>query len=104
MYVDDIIITGSNSQLVQQTITSFQSVFALKDLGVLNYFLGVQVLYNKFGIHLSQSKHITDLLAKVHMQDSTPCYTPMLSRVAFTKIDSEPFPDVTLYRSTIGAL
>ncbi|KAH9754624.1 retrovirus-related pol polyprotein from transposon RE1 [Citrus sinensis] len=104
VYVDDIIITGSNPQLVQQTITNFQSVFALKDLGALNYFLGVQVLYNKSGIHLSQSKYITDLLAKVHMQDSTPCSTSMLSEVAFTKTDSEPFSNVTLYRSTIGAL
>ncbi|KAH9762091.1 retrovirus-related pol polyprotein from transposon RE1 [Citrus sinensis] len=104
VYVDDIIITGSSPQLVQHTIINFQSAFALKDLGALNYFLGVQVLYNKSGIHLSQSKYITDLLAKVHKQDSTPCSTPMLSRVAFTKADGEPFSDVTLYRSTIGAL
>ena len=38
------------------------------------------------------------------MQDSTLCYTHMLSGVAFTKADSESFSDVTLYRSTIGAL
>ncbi|KAH9800494.1 retrovirus-related pol polyprotein from transposon RE1 [Citrus sinensis] len=104
VYVDDIIITGSSPQLVQQAIINFQSAFALKDLGALNYFLGVQVLYNKSGIHFSQSKYITDLLAKVHMQDNTPCSTPMLSGVAFTKADGEPFSDVTLYRSTIGAL
>ncbi|KAH9686754.1 Disease resistance protein [Citrus sinensis] len=104
VYVNDIIITGSNSQLVQQIIINFQSAFALKDLGALNYFLGVQVLYNKSSIHLSQSKYITDLLDRVQMQDSTPCSTPVVSGVSLTKGDSESFSDVTLYRSTIGAL
>ena len=104
VYVDDIIIAGSNSQLVQQIITNFQSTFALKDLGALNYFMGVQVLYNKIGVHLSQSKYITDLLENVLMQDNTLCFTLMVSREAFTKADSEHFLDVTLYRSTIGAL
>lgn len=91
VYVDDIILTGSSPQLVQQVNTDLQSTFTLKDLGELNYFLGIQVTRNTLGLHISQSKYIVDLLGKVNMQDSTPCSTPMASRIPLTKADSELF-------------
>ena len=43
LYVDDIIITWNNSKHVSSLITALISVFELKDLGALNYFLGVQI-------------------------------------------------------------
>lgn len=46
MYADDIIITGSNAQLIQQVIDNLESTFAVKDLSELNYFLGIQVTKN----------------------------------------------------------
>ena len=57
LYVDDIIITGNNSQHVSSLIAAISSVFELKDLGVLNYFLGVQISRTQFGLTLSQSKY-----------------------------------------------
>ena len=66
-YVDDIIITGLSDQLVQQVITNMQNAFALKDLGKLNYFLGIEVTKTASGMYLSQSKYIADLLAKHNM-------------------------------------
>lgn len=91
VYVDDIILTGSSPQLVQQVNTDLQSTFTLKDLGELNYFLGIQVTRNTLGLHISQSKYIVDLLGKVNMQDSTPCSTLMASGIPLTKADSELF-------------
>lgn len=64
VYVDDIIITGSNAQLIQQVIDNLKSTFALKDLSELNYFLGIQVTKNQLGLHLSKSKYVVDLLGK----------------------------------------
>lgn len=104
VYVDDIVITGSNLLLVAQVISDLQSTFALKDLGELNYFLGIQVTKNPASLPLSQSKYITDLLAKVNMQDSTLCSTHMASGVYLTKDTGLSFLDVTLYRSIVGAL
>ena len=104
VYVDDIIVTGSSTCLIQQVISNLQSTFALKDLGELNYFLGIQVVKNSSGLHLSQSKYIVDLLHKVNLQDCTPCSTPMAAGTSLTKSDSELFANATLYRSTIGAL
>ena len=52
LYVDDIIITGNNSQHVSSLIAIHSSVFELKDLGDLNYFLGVQISRTQFGLTL----------------------------------------------------
>ncbi|KAH9689176.1 retrovirus-related pol polyprotein from transposon RE1 [Citrus sinensis] len=104
VYVDDIIVTGSDSTQIQQVITNLQTTFALKDLGELHYFLGIQVTKTATGLHLSQTKYIADLLNKVKMQDCTPCSTPMAANVPLTKTDSDLFANATLYRSTIGAL
>ena len=43
LYVDDIIITGSNPSKVQRIITELSEVFELKDMGRLTYFLGLQI-------------------------------------------------------------
>lgn len=42
IYVDDIIVTGSNSHSISQLIGSSQADFALNDRGPLNYFIGVE--------------------------------------------------------------
>ena len=58
IYVDGIIVTGFNTVLVRQVVSSLHSQFALKDLGILNYFLGVEVCWQGFSLHLSQTKYI----------------------------------------------
>ena len=75
--MDDIIVTGSNYQLVQQVILNMQKTFALKDLGELNYFLGIEVSKTTNGFYLSQAKYIADLLAKHNMANCSPVPTPM---------------------------
>ena len=67
IYVDDILIKGSNSVELQSFIAKFSKVFALKDLGNLSHFLGIEVLYGTSCIYLSQRKYIRDLLSKVQL-------------------------------------
>ena len=67
IYVDDILITGSNSSELESFIVEFSTMFALKDLGALSYFLGIEVLYDTDCIYLSQRKYIRDFLSKVEM-------------------------------------
>lgn len=70
LYVDDII-----ASIIQQ----LSSDFDLKDLGLLHYFLGLQIDYNNVGLFVHQTKYATDLLAKLAMTDCKPCKTPCKS-------------------------
>ncbi|CAN6717967.1 unnamed protein product [Malus baccata var. baccata] len=80
LYVDDIILTGSSSQKVQEVITELAAVFELKDMGRLTYFLGLQVQYKVNGdIFIRQSKYIKDLLHKAGMDSCKPATTPLLA-------------------------
>ena len=76
LYVDDIIITGNNSAHIAQLIVALSTIFELKDLGSLNYFLGIQISHSKFGITLTQSKYAFDILYRFHMENSKPTKTP----------------------------
>eukprot|EP00253_Pinus_taeda_P009585 PITA_09585 len=56
LYVDDLILTGSDPNLINHVKSSLKEKFEMRDLGHLHYFLGLQVLQSKevqFGIHYS---------------------------------------------------
>lgn len=53
LYVDDIIITGNDSFQIWNLITTLGHVFELKDLGSLNYFLGIQITKSSYGLTLT---------------------------------------------------
>jgi hypothetical protein len=55
VYVDDIILTASNTQLLQRVIEELRREFAIKDLGALRFFLGVQVRRDDTGFFLTQA-------------------------------------------------
>ena len=57
VYVDDIILTGSNHFAIQTILAKIRAEFAIKDLGRLSYFLGLEVHYGANGIFLSQAKN-----------------------------------------------
>ena len=104
IYVDDIIITGSSSTQISSLIAKLNSVFALRDLGKLSYFLGLEVTYHNDSITLSQSKYVADLLHRTAMFDTKPAHTPGAVGKNLSKFDGDPLTDVTQYRSVVGAL
>ncbi|XP_070662205.1 uncharacterized protein [Malus domestica] len=105
LYVDDIIITGSSSQLIQQVVNDLGSVFNMKDMGKLTYFLGLQITYRENGdIFINQSKYVTDLLNKARMVNCRPCSTPSKPHTQLLKDEGEPRSDPTIYRILVGAL
>jgi hypothetical protein len=67
VYVNDIILTGNHSATITVIINKLQADFAMKDLGSLTYFLGIQATRDSTGLHLRQSKYILDHLERTQM-------------------------------------
>ena len=63
IYVDTILVTSIEAQFIIDLVTKLHKEFAFKDLGLINYFLGIQVTHTSNGLHLSQMKYIRDMLA-----------------------------------------
>ena len=103
VYVDDLILTGNDETTITTFISRLNHEFAIKDLGDLNYFLGLEVVYTDHGLFLTQSKYASDILKRANLYDSKPVSTPLAPHVSFTT-DGLSFSDPTLYRSLVGAL
>ncbi|KAK4269918.1 hypothetical protein QN277_023014 [Acacia crassicarpa] len=79
VYVDDIVIIGSNISGISDLKIFLNSQFQTKDLGPLKYFLGIEVLRSKKGILLYQRKYILDLLNETGKLGAAPSTIPMIS-------------------------
>ncbi|KAG6414359.1 hypothetical protein SASPL_127081 [Salvia splendens] len=77
--------------------------FAIKDLGRLNYFLGLEVSYTHDGLFIGQAKYAHDILKRAELLDSKPVATPLSAGEVLVR-DGSPFRDPTLYRSLVGVL
>ncbi|KAM1143556.1 hypothetical protein ACFX15_031820 [Malus domestica] len=104
LYVDDIILTGSNDSLVQSVITQLTQEFDMKDLGLLHFFLGLQIEYQSQRLLVHQTKYIKKILQKANMVYCKPCHTPCHSNQKLLNHGSPPFSDPSYYRSLVGAL
>ncbi|XP_016205745.1 uncharacterized protein LOC107646063 [Arachis ipaensis] len=94
----------SDSEIIK-LISQLNSIFALKDLGEFNFFLGIEATKTTSGSYiLSQSKYIRDLLVRSKMHESHPISTPMITSTKLSAHGSDVFDNPTHYRSIVGAL
>ncbi|XP_070020752.1 uncharacterized mitochondrial protein AtMg00810-like [Nicotiana sylvestris] len=77
VYVDDLMISGSSSNLVNDAKTILHSKFKVKDLGKLRYFLGIEVSRSKKGILLNKRKYALELILEVGLSGVKPVATPI---------------------------
>jgi len=78
-------VTGSVESEITKLIQHVQSIFQVKDLGSLSYFLGVEVDRQPQGLHLHQTRYIYDLLNQTNMAGAKPLASPT---VASSKLSS----------------
>lgn len=85
---------------------NLQQEFALKDLGDLHYFLGIEVNKCTDGIVLTQGKYVSDLLKNACMTNCKPVSTPLSTSEKLSLHSGSPLgpEDATRYRSIVGAL
>lgn len=103
IYVDDIVITGSNEKCISQLKFLLHQKFSIKDLGILKYFLGLEVAYSKKGIFLNQRKYVLDLLQETGKSGVVPADTPVDTKA---KLDEtgDLLSDVGQYQRLVGRL
>jgi Reverse transcriptase (RNA-dependent DNA polymerase) len=104
VYVDDIIVTGSNLIQVEQCINQLSRNFSIRNLGDLHFFFGIEVSKTPDGLLLTQTKYLTDLLQRVNMSTCKSVSSPMASRTSLSKHGSVPCENPHLYRSVVGGL
>ena len=103
LYVDDLFLIGS-SRLIKDCKENLATEFDMKDLGLMHYFLGLEVWQQKGEIFLGQGRYATETLKRFKMEDCRPMATPMITN--WKKIDTseDDEADPTLYRQLIGSL
>ena len=75
--------------------------FEMKDLGLMHYFLGLEVWQSSEGIFLNQGKYVVEILKRLKCKVMA---TPMYSNLKLLADDSLELVDVTHYRQIIGSL
>uniref|UniRef100_A0A2N9GEP2 Reverse transcriptase Ty1/copia-type domain-containing protein n=1 Tax=Fagus sylvatica TaxID=28930 RepID=A0A2N9GEP2_FAGSY len=78
--------------------------FALKDLGPLHFFLGVEAHKVDSGMYLSQRRYITNLLRKTNLHEAKPVSSPMASSTILSQYTGSSLSDPSSYRSVVGSL
>ncbi|XP_026378567.1 uncharacterized protein LOC113273007 [Papaver somniferum] len=106
IYVDDILLIGSSEFLLSSFFKKLSTVFSMKDLGDLHYFLGIEVKHDSStnSLVLTQSKYTVELLQRTGMIDCKPCNTPVANGLRAPVNDGELLSDPTEYRNIVGAL
>ena len=77
LYVDDMLLTGNCTDLLQKLLADLNNQFRMKDLGKMHYFLGIQAIFHESGLFLSQERYARDLLAVAGMTDCALVNTPL---------------------------
>ncbi|KAL8097015.1 hypothetical protein AgCh_030193 [Apium graveolens] len=104
LYVDDMIITGDDCDGIESLKRELARCFAMKDLDLLRYFLGIEVASLPKGYLLCQSKYIADLLDRARLTDNKTVETPLEMNARYSSSDGLPLADPTLYRTIVDSL
>ena len=76
----------------------------MKDLGPLNYFLGLEVSSSADSYYLTQAKYTSDLISRTSITDSKIVDTPIEYNCLLNSHDGESLSDAPLYRQLVGSL
>ena len=78
--------------------------FDMKDLGLMNYYLGLEVWQKRGEVFLGQGKYIVKILQKFGMMDCKSMATPMVTNLKKLRDFDSDLVDASLYQKLIGSL
>ena len=103
LYVDDMLIVGSNEYMINTTKELLNSQFDMKDMGLADVILGIKILRTSDGLILSQSHYVDKILEKFNKDDSGVARTPIDTGLHLSKNKSESISQLE-YSRVIGSL
>ncbi|PWA84739.1 zinc finger, CCHC-type [Artemisia annua] len=104
VYVDDLIITGTPKDEIDKFKAQMEDKFEMSDLGLLAYYLGIEVSQAGGNISIKHSAYATKILKEVGMTDCNETLIPMDPGTRLTKNTEGTMVNSTEYISLIGCL
>jgi hypothetical protein len=104
VYIDDLVIMGGNLDELKQIKEEMKSTFQMADLGLLQYYLGLEVSQGEGGITVCQRAYALKIMAVASMEGCNLSHISMESRLKLSKSSTAPLVDATKYRRIVGAL
>ena len=96
LYVDDMFLAGEE-KLIKDARRRLATKFEMKDLGMMHYFLGMEVWKSTDGVFLGQGKYTVEILKRFGMIDCKEITTPMASNLKLLCDASSKIVDATMY-------
>jgi hypothetical protein len=104
VYVDDLIIIGTSTQAIEEFRQEMKERFQMSDLGLLSYYLGIEVVQGVAGIALCQPAYTGKLLDWCGLSSCNPAAPPMENILKLSRSSTKAPVNVTEYQGIIGAL
>ncbi|XP_056688834.1 uncharacterized mitochondrial protein AtMg00810-like [Spinacia oleracea] len=104
VYVDDILLIGNHVPTINSLKKHLDAVFSIKDLGVMSYFLGIEVGYLPDGVVLTQKKFTKSLLADCGFDLTKFAVTPLPINTKLLAEEGSLYDKPELYRTLVGKL
>ncbi|KAG8479813.1 hypothetical protein CXB51_029308 [Gossypium anomalum] len=104
LYVDDLLVTRSKGELIDEFKVQMQKVFEMLDLRVMTYFLSMEVNQSDQCIFISQHAFALKILSRFCMTNCKIVSTPVIQGEKLTSCGNQERVDGKEYRSLVGCL
>eukprot|EP00253_Pinus_taeda_P025398 PITA_25398 len=103
LYVDDLILT-SDEKLIKYCKEDLVREFEMKDLGLMDYFLSMEVWKEDEELFVSHGMYANEIPTKFHMERNKPMETPLIGIWRKEYVTSGEVVEATIYRHLMGSL
>ncbi|GBN19276.1 Copia protein [Araneus ventricosus] len=104
VYIDDLLIAGKDED-IRKIIKELEEEYELKNLGEVNYYLGINIERTKEGnFALNQKNKIEEIVEKFNLKEAKPTNIPMDPNYLKQEGEDDILPNNTQYRKAVGAL
>ncbi|KAK3012400.1 hypothetical protein RJ639_010565 [Escallonia herrerae] len=104
LYVDDLIVTGNNLKMFEEFKEEMAREFEMTDIGLMSYYLGIEVRQREDGIFISQEAYAKEILKRYRMVYCKPVKTPVECGVKVSKHGEGDNIHPTFFKSLVGSL